>query len=164
MFENRFQLSDPRDVALLRKARCRVTPQRLAILQALATGRHLASCQAIWEQAQTLCSNLGLVTVYRTLARLHAAGLVEQVDANGTAYFGLADRHHDHVICQRCGAVEPMEACLLGPLEGVRLAGSDFLITGHRLDLFGLCRNCQGALPPRQASTRSRTTPPGRST
>ncbi len=108
-------------------------------------GRHLASCQAIWEQAQRLRRDLGLVTVYRTLAGLHAAGLVEQVEMNGTAHFGLADRHHDHVICQRCGAVEAMDACLLGPLEGVRLAGSDFLVTGHRLDLFGLCRSCQDA-------------------
>lgn len=108
-------------------------------------GRHLASCQAIWEQAQRLRRYLGLVTVYLTLAGLHAAGLVEQVEMNGTAHFGLADRHHDHVICQRCGAVEAMDACLLGPLEGVRLAGSDFLVTGHRLDLFGLCRSCQDA-------------------
>jgi hypothetical protein len=38
-----------------------------------------------------------------------------------------------------------MDSCLLGPLEGVRLAGSDFLVTGHRLDVFGLCRACQGA-------------------
>ncbi len=105
----------------------------------------MSSCQAIWEQAQALCDNLGLVTVYRILARLHAAGLVEQVDMNGVAHFGLADRHHDHVICQRCGAVEAMDACLLGPLEGVRLAGSEFLVTGHRLDVFGVCHICQEA-------------------
>lgn len=145
MIENEFQLADPRSIALLRGARWRVTPQRLAILQALATGHHLAPCQAIWERAQVLCRDLGLVTVYRTLSRLHAIGLVEQVDMNGTAYFGLADRHHDHVICQRCGAVQAMDACLLGPLEGVRLAGSDFLVTGHRLDVFGVCRACQEA-------------------
>jgi Fur family ferric uptake transcriptional regulator len=64
---------------------------------------------------------------------------------DGTAYFGLADHHHDHIVCERCGVVEAMEACLLGPLEGVRLAGSDFLVTGHRLDLRGLCRMCQEA-------------------
>lgn len=145
MTENSFQPAHPRDVALLRSAKLRVTPQRLAILQALATGHHLASCQAIWEGARTLCRDLGLVTVYRTLAGLHAVGIVERVDGNGTTYFGLADRHHDHVFCHRCGAVEAMDACLLGPLEGVRLAGSDFLVTGHRLDLFGLCRTCQGA-------------------
>ncbi len=145
MNENRFHLRNPRFVTLLRQAKWRVTPQRLAVLQALATGHHLASCQAIWERAQSICPDLGLVTVYRTLARLRAAGLVEQVDMSGTAQYGLVDRHHDHIICQRCGAVAAMDSCLLGPLEGVRLAGSNFLITGHRLDVFGLCRTCQGA-------------------
>lgn len=122
-----------------------MTPQRIAIVQSLATGRHLASCQTIWQRAQGACADLGLVTVYRTLARLRAAGLVEQVDIDGTAHFGLVDRHHDHMICQRCGAVAPMDSCLLGPLEGVRLARSDFLVTGHRLDVLGVCRACQGA-------------------
>lgn len=145
MDENEFHLARPRLAALLRGAGLRVTPQRLAVLGALATGRHLAPCQAIWERAQSVCGDLGLVTAYRTLARLHAAGLVEQIEMNGTAHFGLANRHHDHVICRRCGAVEAMDACLLGPLEGVRLAGSDFLVTGHRLDLFGMCRACQRA-------------------
>lgn len=145
MNENKFHLQHPRFVAFLREAGCRVTPQRLAILQALATGQHLASSHTIWERALRLCADLGLVTVYRTLARLRAAGLVEQVDMGGTAHFGLVDRHHDHIICQRCGVVAAMDSCLLGPLEGARLAGSDFLITGHRLDVLGLCRACQGA-------------------
>jgi Fe2+ or Zn2+ uptake regulation protein len=143
MNDNRFHLTDPRFVALLRQARLRVTPQRLAVLRALATGEHLASCQAIWERAHALRRDLGLVTVYRTLAGLRDAGLVEQVEMDGVARFGLADHHHDHVICRHCGAVEAMDTCLLGPLEGMRLAGSDFLITGHRLDLFGICHTCQ---------------------
>lgn len=145
MNENKFHLDRARFVALLREAKLRVTPQRLAILQSLVTGRHLASCQTIWERAQGARADLGLVTVYRTLAHLRAAGLVEQVDIGGSAHFGLIDRHHDHIICQRCGAVAPMDSCLLGPLEGVRLARSDFLVTGHRLDVLGVCRACQGA-------------------
>lgn len=146
MNENHFQERGPWFVSLLREARLRVTPQRLAILHGLTAGAHLATCQAIWERAQTVCGDLGLVTVYRTLDRLRAAGLVEQVDLDGVAHFGVAGRHHDHVICQRCGSVQAMEACLLEPLAGVRLAGSDFLVTDHRLDLFGVCRGCQEAV------------------
>lgn len=128
----------------LRKIKLRATPQRLAVLQALATGSHLATCQEIWERARTICRDLGLVTVYRTLERLHSAHLVEQIDLDGVAHFGLADQHHDHAICQRCGAVEAIDACLLSPLEGSRLGGNGFLVTDHRLDVFGVCRACQG--------------------
>jgi Fe2+ or Zn2+ uptake regulation protein len=141
--EDQFHLEQVRFAGLLRTAGCKVTPQRLAVLRALAAGPHLGSCREIWKKAQRLCDDLGLVTVYRTLSRLHAVGLVEQVDSAGTAYFGLSNHHHDHVVCQSCGALEPMDTCLLGPLDGIRLPRSDFLVTGHRLDLYGLCRACQ---------------------
>lgn len=109
----------------------------------MATGSHLASCHDIWKRAERYCDDLGLVTVYRTLARLHDAGLVEEVESGGTARYGLAEHHHDHIVCERCGSLEPLDSCLLAPLEGIRLPGSDFLVTGHRLDLYGLCRTCQ---------------------
>jgi Fe2+ or Zn2+ uptake regulation protein len=141
MYDKQFHLD--RFGTLLHNAGCKVTPQRIAVLQALATGSHLASCQEIWKRAQRHCDDLGLVTVYRTLGRLHDAGLVELVESGGTAYFGLTEHHHDHVVCERCGALEPMDGCLLAPLDGIRLPGSDFLVTGHRLDLYGLCRACQ---------------------
>jgi Fe2+ or Zn2+ uptake regulation protein len=143
MNDNNFHLHDSGFTALLRTAGCKVTPQRLAILRALASGPHLATCQEVWRRARRMCGDLGLVTVYRTLGRLHAAGLVEQVEAEGTASFGLASRHHDHMLCQNCGALEPMDRCLLRPFEGFKIPGSDFLVTGHRLDLYGVCRACQ---------------------
>ena len=134
-----------RHTELLRSAKLRVTPQRVAILDALASGSHLATCQEIWEHAHRRMRGLGLVTVYRILERLRTAGVVEQIDLRGAAHFGLADRHHDHLICERCGAVEALADCVLESLTGSRLTDSGFLVKGNRLDLLGLCRACQRA-------------------
>ncbi|HLY22899.1 MAG TPA: Fur family transcriptional regulator [bacterium] len=131
---------------LLRRAGLRVTPQRVAVLETLATGRHLATCQNLWRRAQRRTAGLGLVTAYRILERMRDAGLVEQVDIRGVAHFGLADRHHDHTICQRCGTIEATDGCLLDTLAGKRLRGTGFLVQGHRLDLLGLCQACQQAV------------------
>jgi len=128
---------------LLRHAGLRVTIQRLAVLRALSRGGHLAPCHAIWRRARRGVAGLGLVTAYRVLERLRDAGLVEQVDLRGVARFGLADRHHEHAICERCGAVEATARCLARSLDGTRLDRTGFLVTGHRLDLLGLCRACQ---------------------
>lgn len=130
---------------LLRRAGLRVTPQRVAVLETLATGRHLATCQNLWRRAQRRTAGLGLVTAYRILERMRDAGIVEQVDIRGVAHFGLADRHHDHTICQRCGTIEATDGCLLDMLAGKRLRGTGFLVQGHRLDLLGLCQACQQA-------------------
>jgi Fe2+ or Zn2+ uptake regulation protein len=131
-----------RYVNVLRRAKLRVTPQRIAILETLASGTHLATCQMIWERAHKRTRGLGLVTVYRILERLRTAGVVEQIDLHGATHFCLADHHHDHVICERCGRVEPLETCVLESLTGSRLG---FLVKGHRLDLLGVCRSCQRA-------------------
>ena len=136
-------MSRDRLSALLRRAGLRVTPQRVAVLETLATGRHLATCQNVWRRAQRKTAALGLVTAYRILERMRKTGLVEQVDIQGVAHFGMADRHHDHTICRRCGAIEATDGCLLDSLTGKRLRGTGFLVQDHRLDLLGVCRECQ---------------------
>jgi Fe2+ or Zn2+ uptake regulation protein len=130
---------------LLRRAGLRVTPQRIAVLTTLATGRHLATCQSVWRRARRMTDGLGLVTAYRILERMRDAGLVEEIDIRGVARYGLGDRHHEHTICQRCGAIEPTDRCLLDSLTGRRLRGSGFLVQDHRVDLLGVCRGCQRA-------------------
>ncbi len=137
--------SADRYVDILRRANLRVTPQRIAILSTLASGQHLATCQAIWERAHKRTRGLGLVTVYRILERLRTAWVVEQIDLRGTTHFCLADHHHDHVICESCGRVDPIDTCVLESLTGSRLEGTGFLVKGHRLDLLGVCPTCQRA-------------------
>lgn len=138
-------MSRDRLSTLLRRAGLRVTPQRIAVLETLATGRHLASCQSVWRRTQRRTAALSLVTAYRILERMREAGLVEQVDVRGVAHFGLADHHHEHAICQRCGAIEATDRCFLDSLAGKRLRGTGFLVQGHRLDLLGVCQACQRA-------------------
>lgn len=138
-------MSRDRIRTLLRQAGLRVTPQRIAVLETLSTGRHLATCQEVWRRAHRRTPAVGLVTAYRILERMREEGLVEQVDIGGIAHFGLADHHHEHAICQRCGAIEATDQCFLDSLSGTRLVGSGFLVQGHRLDLLGVCHACQRA-------------------
>jgi len=140
--------ADPRDakhLATLHRSTLCVTPQRIAILRALAAGPHVATCHEIWERARAGTAGLGQVTVYRILERFEAAGIVERLDVNGTSRFGLATRHHDHTICERCGAVNATDACLLEALAGVSRGPQGFLVKRHRVDLIGLCGVCQRA-------------------
>jgi Fe2+ or Zn2+ uptake regulation protein len=130
---------------VLRRLRWRATPQRVAVLRALAAGGHLSTSREVWARAHRGAAGLGLATVYRILQRMHAAGIVERVDVRGASHFGLTARHHDHTICERCGAVEATDSCVLGAMTNVRLGRSGFLVTRHRLDLLGLCRACQQA-------------------
>jgi Fe2+ or Zn2+ uptake regulation protein len=91
-------------------------------------------------------------SAYRNLVVLERAGVVEKVVATGEWYRfelaeGLTDRHHHHLICAECGAVQDVEVpdgleqrLDLELSEVASAAG--FRLDHHRLDLVGRCTSC----------------------
>ena len=97
--------------------------------------------------------NLPQSSIYRNLAVLEEAGVVTRIVTNDDfARYELAEKltahHHHHLICTACGIVVDFE--LDGRVERTldqALAGAakeaGFTPIDHRLDLLGLCRDCQ---------------------
>lgn len=123
----------------------RVTPQRRAVLRALEELGCAQDVEAIHVRARRFLPRIGRVTVYRTLDLLRAQGLVEALHwGDGRTRYELARHHHHHLVCLRCGTLEVLEACAVGPLEALARSRG-FRITAHRLELFGYCAGCQGS-------------------
>jgi Fur family ferric uptake transcriptional regulator len=85
-------------------------------------------------------------TVYRELNFLTEQNIVKPIDfGDGTKRYEVAsDHHHHHLICTKCQKVEDIE--LEGDVdeEGSKLGKQKgFEVTGHSLEFFGLCKNCQ---------------------
>lgn len=118
----------------------RMTPQRLAILQALHDGGHLSPTQ-IFERVQQ--TGMTESTVYRTLEFLAGNGVVMVADqGNGHLAYELSSEAHHHIICRTCGAQIEVDPVLLAP--AIRQIESE---TGYRLNVghltfFGLCPEC----------------------
>jgi Fe2+ or Zn2+ uptake regulation protein len=122
----------------------RITPQRRAVLHALAALGCARSAEEVLARARYDHPGLGLVTVYRTLEALVEEGLAQSIHlGDGRARYELTETgHHHHMICLSCGTVERLEGCLLR--RGARLRTGGFAVTGHRLELFGYCADCRG--------------------
>lgn len=85
-------------------------------------------------------------TVYRELAFLEQQTIVKPIDfGDGTKRYEIASsHHHHHLICTSCGRVEDVELARDVDEEGARLGKQKgFVITGHSLEFFGKCKNCQ---------------------
>lgn len=93
-----------------------------------------------------------LSSLYRSLTVLDEAGVLEKHhDADGLARFELAEwlaGHHHHLVCISCGAVEDFE--LEDPIEteledlaGRVASRAGYEVTGHNLEVEGVCRSCQ---------------------
>jgi Fur family transcriptional regulator, ferric uptake regulator len=115
----------------------KATPQRLAVLRAIAAEQH----QSL-EGIRARCPEVGLVTVYRTLDLLSELGLVRRLELGGGPLYELAEDHHHHLICEDCGSVTEFEQCPLDPKRLPRIGG-DFEVRAHSLEVYGSCSECR---------------------
>jgi Fur family ferric uptake transcriptional regulator len=106
-------------------------------------GTHV-SIEQLLERVRVRVPAAGYSTVYRTLRLLVDAGYATARDFGGAhTLFEPADtRHHDHIVCLRCGAVREFEESAIERLQDEVAERLGFTITSHRLELYGLCSSC----------------------
>ena len=130
---------------ILRDMNLKITDQRLAILAALSRGRIHATAQEIYDRVSRSHAEIGFATVYRLLKLLASHGFVTEVRMGGLpARYELTPRgHHDHLACTSCGRIVEFENSDIEELQTLVARNNGFLLTGHVLELYGLCPNCQ---------------------
>ena len=124
-------------VGRIRGGGYKATPQRLAILEAIAAEQH----QRI-EEIRARCPGVGLVTVYRTLGLLSGLGVVRRLDLGDGPRYDLAEDHHHHLICAGCGSVTEFDQCPPEPGPLPRVWGG-FEVRAHSLEVSGTCGDCR---------------------
>jgi Fur family transcriptional regulator, ferric uptake regulator len=114
----------------------KATPQRLAVLGAIAAEQH----QTLGE-IRARCPQVGLVTVYRTLDLLSGLGLVRRLDLGDGPRYEMAEDHHHHLICEDCGEVTEFEQCPLN-LDRLPRVQEGFEVRAHSIEVYGRCAAC----------------------
>ncbi|MDH3211155.1 MAG: transcriptional repressor [Myxococcales bacterium] len=127
------------------------TKQRDAILEVFleATG-HITS-EEIYKRVQKEHPGIGYTTVYRTMKLLCDAGLANErrFDDSVTRY-EIAQEHHDHLVCVRCGKIVEFECRMIESSQEEIAARYGFQVLRHRHELYGHCESCreQRETPP----------------
>lgn len=131
---------------LLAAAGLRSTRQRLAILDELAREPNDVTAQELHDRLRARGPAPGLATVYRTLTRLADAGVVDALvhHAGELCYRICGDDHHHHFVCSRCHGVVELADCRLEPWFAELASEHGFAVTGHRVELEGVCASCRG--------------------
>ena len=130
----------------------KLTQPRRAILHALLHASKPLSPAEIQTRGQDTCTDLRLVTVYRTLEIMEEIGIVRPVHiADGCHGYALATPGHTHhMVCERCHAVVEIVGCELGGFLDRIAERTGYTITGHWLQISGLCADCQQDMPHTQ--------------
>ena len=133
--------------ALLRRADQRYTKGRRALVATLRAEGQPVTIPQILDASDGLAQS----SVYRNLVVLEEAGVVTRIVTNDDfARYELAEHlthHHHHLICSSCGDVtdfaldDQAEAGLDAALHKIA-AATGFTVEAHRLDLVGVCSDC----------------------
>jgi len=125
----------------------RATPQRQAVLDALAGVEDFRSAQQVHELMASRGSRIGLATVYRTLALYADHGLVDVLRSeDGEAiYRRCSETHHHHLVCRSCGATVEVEGPAVERWTSAIAAEHGFADLSHTLEIVGTCADCRNS-------------------
>ncbi|HTK88469.1 MAG TPA: Fur family transcriptional regulator [Nitrospiraceae bacterium] len=122
----------------------RLTPQRVAIYQALTGTAAHPTAEALYRQVKRQHPMLSQNTVYYTLGTLKAAGLVHEVNYwHDRARFDANMALHHHLICLGCRRIDDLTDDGLDNLVISARRASGFHVLGHRVEFHGHCAECR---------------------
>jgi Fur family ferric uptake transcriptional regulator len=145
--ELEMRLSEKKITASLKRHGYKLTPQRRAVIGAIASSPDHLTTTALYQKVRQDHPAIGLVTVYRTLDILARLELICELHAGGScrSYTIAAPGHHHHLICADCGEVIDFSGHYLTELEARLCRETGFEIEGHLLEFIGRCQDCQRA-------------------
>jgi Fur family transcriptional regulator, peroxide stress response regulator len=131
-------------VSKLRDCDFRITPQRLAVLKVLAASEGHPTVETIYEKVRIQFPTTSLATIYKTVSLLREVNEVLELGfADGSnRYDGSRPFPHPHVICTKCKKIIDPDLSSLKDMTKEVAEETGFEILTHRLDFFGICREC----------------------
>ena len=132
-------------VEKLRARECRITPQRLALLELLVNSAGSSQCRTAIRPTQAAIPTMSLATVYKTLNLLKEMGEVREIGFSDgdSRYDAVKPFSHAHLMCTQCHSIIDADMPSLFDEEQALATRSGYRITGHRFDFFGICPKCQ---------------------
>lgn len=121
----------------------KATRQRKAIIDVIVQAEAPLSADEIYDRIPKQ-SEVNYSTVYRTLATLVDKGvLIKMGEVGGKIFYLLrSNAHNHHLICTNCNKLIEISQCPIENLSRQIAQNTGFIITGHHLELSGICPEC----------------------
>ncbi len=130
-------------VAKLRKSGYKVTPQRLAICEAILSSREHPTADQIYEKVRKKHPTMSLATVYQTLHLLSEIGLLQELGfSNCISRYDPNTSPHINIVCGKCGKIQDYRTESVGKLWTQIVEELGFQPIGQRIDIYRYCDRC----------------------
>lgn len=128
----------------LRQDGVRITPQRIAILEYLASVETHPTAEEIYHEIVDYFPQISVATVYNNLNLFTKSGIIQELThGDDASRYDFDEGRHYHAVCEKCGRIVDLYYPILDDVEMVAEQLTGFQITGHRMEVYGLCPQCQ---------------------
>lgn len=128
----------------MKESNIRITPQRFAILEYLVESKSHPTADDIYKHLEPRFPNMSVATVYNNLRLFTGIGfVVEMAYGDASSRFDFASTKHYHAICDECGKIVDVNYPGLEDVESATERLTGFKVREHRLEMYGLCPDCQ---------------------
>lgn len=145
---------------MFRQRGLRITPQRVAVFEALHERPDHPSAESVFQAVSADMPSISLRTVYQTLNDLTEMGEIRRLDLGGdAARFDPNTGDHHHLVCDECGRITDAYF----DVDGIELGGlTGFTPVATKVVVTGVCDACalagSTADPSRNPTTSTTTT------
>lgn len=123
----------------------KLTRERVEILKEISSHRSHFDIEGLFRRLQQKNSKISRASLYRTIPLLVESGLVEEIKTIDThTYYEhvFGKRHHDHLICIKCGKIIEFYSEKLERLQDYICKKEQFKGIRHLLEIQGYCKKC----------------------
>lgn len=130
--------------AACREKGLRVTPQRIAVFEALASAGEHPTVEAVYKKTQKNLPNISFDTVYRTINTFVEKGMARNVESfNGMRRFDADTGEHHHFTCLKCGKISDFISEEYNRLKIPRDIARKFRVVSKKVLIEGVCDKCE---------------------
>lgn len=123
----------------------RMTDQRIAILEILASSTAHPTADGIYEQVKKKIPHISLGTVYRNLGILRDQNLILELNlSRGLSRYDYNTSVHYHILCVKCSKLEDVKVSALENIEIKTALATGYEVLNHQIQFVGLCPRCKG--------------------
>lgn len=137
-------LDNKKVTELLRQKGFKVTPQRLAIYNALCNTKSHPNAEMIFHKLQPYYPTMSLATIYKTVDILNEIGLINILNIGEDSFrYDANITPHAHICCLKCGRIEDL---ILPDLDTIKTKvenQTNYELTDTKVYFYGTCSECR---------------------
>lgn len=131
--------------SLLAAQGLKLTRERVSVMREIASVQGHFDPELLYGRIRSAGGKTSRASVYRTLGLLLESGVVKKVSRTdrGSVYeLSSGAGHHDHMVCDSCGAVIEFFSEEFETLRGALCREKGFYGTSHAIEIRGHCEGC----------------------